>query len=201
MFSKKMTIELLSRRTTVTDFSADEDKEELVDRLKEKRPKIITERPPQMSIFERFKDHPTCEYLKSAFKISTDQIEDAEDEPMCLYKMNRQLMENYLIYKEAKVIQYLVIGDDEGSVHIYALTDLLQSKSIGCSEAAKDKLQLHQAFKRESLNVTLEVQTRLQGDINYYIPHTLEANNCIRMKKWTAHHGRILSLRTIPHVK
>lgn len=201
LFSKKMTIELINRRSIVTEFTADDTNEELFKLLREKKPKMITERPPQVPLKDRFKDEATCSYLKSAFKISEDQIEEAEDEAMTLYGMNRQLMENYMAYKNLKIIQYLVVADAEGGVHIYGLSDLLASKCLGVSEASKDKFSSHAGFKRESLNVTLEVQTRLTGDINYYIPHTLEANNCIRMKHWVAHHGRIVSIRTIPHVK
>ena len=110
-------------------------------------------------------------------------------------------MENYMIYKNQAELQFIVTGDSEGQIHIYVLNEVLSSKHVSAGETPKDQASQSRSFKRENLNVTLEVQSKLQNEVNYYIPHTLEANNCIRLKRWKAHDGPILSISTIPHVK
>jgi hypothetical protein len=208
MFSKKMTIEIMDHKSTMTQFSQDTDREAIYAKLRQKRPKYVIERPEQAILSDRFKNKNICKYLQEAFNIQDDKIEEAEDEAMSLYFLNKQLMENYMMYKNTVPIEYIIVGDDQGNIHIYAINELIGSKNLSSSEIPKNKLsvvlfstQTNTNFKRENLNVTQEVETRTKNGLNYYIPHTLEANNCIRLKKIKAHQDRVLCIQTICHVK
>lgn len=201
MFKKTLTIEFVKRSLLMSGVTADKKLEQLVESLREKKSKFTMERPPQMPLQKRFANEKVCEYLKSAFKVSDDLIEEAEDEVVCVYNMNRHFFVNMIDKNNTRVVQYLAVGDVEGSIHIYVLCDVLASKSIGVTEVPKQKASVQAGFKRDSLNVTLEVQTSLAGEVNHYIPHTLDANNCLRVKHWIAHQGRIVSMKTIPQVK
>lgn len=147
MFGKKMTIEVMSQKSSTTQFVPDSEKEAVYNQLRQRRPKYVTERPAQQALSERFENDKLRKYLQAAFGIDEDKIEEAEDETMSLYFLNKQLMENYMMYKNSIPIDYLVVGDEEGCIHIYALNEILGSKNLSTSEISKNKLNVLSAIK------------------------------------------------------
>lgn len=210
IFEKQMTIDVLGKKASGGMIKFDQSKDAAYLDMRAKRGIRVVERPKQMKLSDRFPSAPgVCSYLQQAFNIKDDQIEAAEDESLYLYSLNRQLIENYMMFKNSKMLDFFVAGDKTGQIHIYMLNDLLENKGLLESSSEKSsrptpfkkELNATSSFKRENLNVTLEVQNRLSHEINSYIPHTLEANKCIRVKSFKAHQGAILGLSTIVHVK
>jgi hypothetical protein len=138
MFEKKMTIQLLGKQSIVTQFKYDKEKEELYADTRKNRPRQ-GDRPKQTALEKRFPDEGIQKFLQDCFGIRDNLIEDAEDEALCFYQLNKQLMENYLVYKNSKMLNFLVLGDAEGNIHIYSLSDLLDSKSLSISEPLAEK--------------------------------------------------------------
>lgn len=146
----------------------------------------------------RFPLEATQRYMRDAFNIKEDTMEVGEKEDIMLYLMNREMMENYIQMKENNALTYLVVGDEEGFIHIYLLNIMCKYKRVEKGVRIREKES--SSFRRESLNVTNEVGSRVNS-LNQFFPHTLEANNCIRIKAWQAHSGKILSVEKVSHLQ
>lgn len=201
LFKKKLTIQLISSKRMATDFAFDEEMEAEVNSsgsplLKRQQTKNLHKL--MSSLQNRFPLESTQRYMKEAFNIKEDMMEVGEKEDIMLYLMNRELMENYLMMKDNQVLSYLVVGDEEGTIHIYLLNIMCKYKRVEKGVRLREKES--NSFRRQSLNVTNEVTSRVNS-LNQFFPHTLEANNCLRIKAWPAHSAKILSIQKVSHLQ
>ena len=139
LFRNKLSLEKTDSSLLLNDFVVDASKD---DRLssKKNRPLQSQERPKQVALARKFGKPHICSYLKRAFAVHDESIEDAENESLIEYYLMKKMTEDFFVHQSKREVGYLALADMLGNVHIYAISDMIEFKSISSlEEVYKDK--------------------------------------------------------------
>lgn len=160
MFKNKLSLEKTDRSVQVNDFIIDPSKDE---RLSGKKNRSVQsqERPKQVGLARKFHQAHICSYLKKAFAVHDESIEDAENESLIEYYLMKKMTQDFFVNQSKREVGYLALADVLGNVHIYAISDMIEFKNVSSlEEVYKDKFGVRQSHLSDTRRSCHAVETR-----------------------------------------